>query len=226
MNRITGYLKRNDLRLSPMFFLQTLRLRRVVVTEGRRSPACVMVQGSVALELAATAHIRIQTNGRLLLGVGKTAGSYHSDRSLLEMGEDAVWDVNGHVRLLPGFRISIGPRATLAIGEASWFNSDARILVRNRVSIGSGCAIAWRVTIMDTDFHSLRVEKDSDNHHTESITIGDHVWIGAESMVLKGVTIGDGSVVAARSVVTKDVPPGVLVAGQPAKIVREDVSWG
>ena len=45
-------------------------------------------------------------------------------------------------------------------------------------------------------------------------------------MVLKGVTIGNGSVVAARSVVTKDVPPGVLVAGQPAKIVRENVSWG
>ena len=57
------------------------------------------------------------------------------------------------------------------------------------------------------------------------VTIGDRVWIGCRATVLKGVTIGDGAVVAACSVVTRDVPPRALVAGNPARVVREDVTW-
>ena len=53
------------------------------------------------------------------------------------------------------------------------------------------------------------------------ITIGDDVWIGCNSIILKGVKIGNGSIVAAGSVVTKSVPPFSLVAGNPAKIVKE-----
>ena len=56
------------------------------------------------------------------------------------------------------------------------------------------------------------------------IVIEDNVWIGMESLILGGVTIGENSVVAARSVVTKDVPPNMLVAGVPAKIVKKIVN--
>ena len=53
------------------------------------------------------------------------------------------------------------------------------------------------------------------------VHIGDNVWLGDHSTVLKGVTIGDNSVVAARAVVTRDVPPNVVVAGSPAKVIKE-----
>ncbi len=55
--------------------------------------------------------------------------------------------------------------------------------------------------------------------------IGDWVWIGCRATVLKGVTIGDGAVVAAGSVVTRDVPPAALVGGNPARVLRERVTW-
>ncbi|HEY5960222.1 MAG TPA: DapH/DapD/GlmU-related protein, partial [Polyangiaceae bacterium] len=53
------------------------------------------------------------------------------------------------------------------------------------------------------------------------ITVGDAVWIGTNSTILKGVTIGDGAIVAKASVVTKDVPPFSIVAGNPARVVKE-----
>ena len=57
------------------------------------------------------------------------------------------------------------------------------------------------------------------------ITIGENVWIGCRALILKGVTIGDGAVVAAGAVVTKDVPANCVVAGNPAKIIKENVVW-
>lgn len=57
------------------------------------------------------------------------------------------------------------------------------------------------------------------------ISIGNHVWIGTNAIILKGVDIGDGAVVAAGAVVTRSVPPRCIVAGNPAKIVKENVEW-
>lgn len=92
------------------------------------------------------------------------------------------------------------------------------------MTIGDGCVIAMGTVIRDND---------GGNHHLSTsgyvnakpVSIGNHVWIGENSMVLKGVTIGDGAVVAAASVVTKDVPPHCLVAGTPARVIRQDIDW-
>ena len=59
-----------------------------------------------------------------------------------------------------------------------------------------------------------------ENSEHAPIVIGDNVWIGEYSAILKGVTIGEGSIVASHSVVTKDVPPYTIVAGNPARIVK------
>ena len=58
------------------------------------------------------------------------------------------------------------------------------------------------------------------------MVIGSHVWIGCNVLILKGVTVGDGAVIAAGSVVTKDVPAASLVGGNPARILKENVTWG
>ncbi len=76
---------------------------------------------------------------------------------------------------------------------------------------------------MDTDFHQVTAT-DTPRSKTrgagKSISIGRDTWIGAGAFILKGVTIGDNSVVGAGAVVSQDVPPNVIVAGNPAQIVR------
>lgn len=96
---------------------------------------------------------------------------------------------------------------------------------RSGVKIGRHCNIGGNVRIFDHDFHALDAEvrrgpRGCDDCATKPITIGDDVFIGTQSIILKGVTIGDRAVIGAGSVVTKDVPADAIVAGNPAAVVR------
>jgi acetyltransferase-like isoleucine patch superfamily enzyme len=111
------------------------------------------------------------------------------------------------------------PGGHLEIGNNVFINYGCSIASSNHVQIGNDCLIGSHVMIMDCDFH--RVEDKSWDTTGVPIIIEDRVWIGNRSIVLKGVRIGHDSVVAAGSVVTHDVPPRTLVAGVPARKVRE-----
>ena len=92
------------------------------------------------------------------------------------------------------------------------------------VRIGEGTIIAPNVTITDSDFHipwppEGRMQY-SGTEHDAPIDIGKRVWIGANTIILKGVTIGDNAVIGAGSVVIKDIPANVLAVGNPASVVK------
>ncbi len=109
----------------------------------------------------------------------------------------------------------------IIIGDNTAVGDRTEIHAGKRVEIGCGCNIAWDVCIMDRDYHKL----NSETEEIRPVKIGDNVWIGCNSIILKGITIGDGAVIAAGSVVTKDVPPKTLVGGNPARILKEDIYW-
>jgi acetyltransferase-like isoleucine patch superfamily enzyme len=127
-----------------------------------------------------------------------------------------------------GGRIIIGDWCYIGVGSRIW--SAANIEVGNRT------LISHDVEIHDTSAHALSArerhlqfkEMSSGGHQTdlpnvgrEPIIIGDDVWIGFRSVVLKGVNIGRGAIVAANSVVLDDVPPWTVVAGNPARVIRK-----
>jgi acetyltransferase-like isoleucine patch superfamily enzyme len=128
--------------------------------------------------------------------------------------------VDGSFRLMTGSSVVVEPEAHLHLASG-FINNGARISCFTGISIGEGAHIGPDAVVMDSDSHTIA---PASGPVSSPIKIGDHVWIGARAMVLKGVTIGDGAVVAAASVVTKDVAPGTLVAGSPARYVR-DVTW-
>jgi len=91
------------------------------------------------------------------------------------------------------------------------------------VTIGSHVNLAQGITVtaLNHNFAEKDIRIDEQGVSTNPVNIGNDIWIGANAVILPGVTIGDHAVVAAGAVVTKDVPPHTLVAGVPAKIIKE-----
>jgi acetyltransferase-like isoleucine patch superfamily enzyme len=119
-----------------------------------------------------------------------------------------------------GLRIEIGERTT-AIG--------CYVLARDRsVTIGSECMISRGIEIRATDVHKV-YDIDSGerlNTATQDVIVGNHIWIAANVTISKNVQIADGCIIAAGSFVNKSVPtPNVMLAGTPAKVIREGVRW-
>ncbi len=115
--------------------------------------------------------------------------------------------------------------AELIIGDNVGISQTA-IICHHKITIGNDVKIGGGVCIYDTDFHSLdpnvRKSKDDIKHKVKKpVVIGDNVFIGAQSLILKGVTIGENSIIGAGSVVTKSIPANQIWAGNPAKFIKE-----
>ncbi len=123
----------------------------------------------------------------------------------------------------PTLPILLQPRekeSIIEIGEGSTLVNGTEIVARNRISIGKSCLIGARCVIIDSDFHSLRIEDGKRRGGKISpVTIGDHVWLGLGVTVLKGVTIGNNATIGACSVVTKDIPVGGIAVGNPTQTI-------
>lgn len=129
----------------------------------------------------------------------------------------------------------IGSRAQVKVGEYALIHG-ARIVCDAELKIGNYALISWQVVLMDTyrlpfDIAKRRKILERASYQlsqfsnadvpAQPIWIQDNVWIGFDSCILPGVTIGEGAIVGARSVVSEDVPPYTVVAGNPARIVRQ-----
>ncbi|MEY2467292.1 MAG: hypothetical protein QOD03_1813 [Verrucomicrobiota bacterium] len=134
-----------------------------------------------------------------------------------------------------GTMFDVGPRGRVKLGECALVHG-ARIICDAEVSIGDYALISWNVVLMDTyrlpvNASERRKELElvparqlrlaSANVPAKPIRIERNVWIGFDACILPGVTIGEGSVVGAKSVVTENVPPFTVVAGNPARPIRQ-----
>jgi acetyltransferase-like isoleucine patch superfamily enzyme len=139
----------------------------------------------------------------------------------LELGENAEINTTGNFRFSNNCHIVVLDNAKLNLGSGG-VNRNIKIRCYKEITIGNNVIIGENVMIMDSDGHKV----DSQNTtSTKPIIIGDNVWIGMNSTILKGVTIGNGAIVAAGSIVTKDVEVNSIVAGTAAKVIKRNISW-
>lgn len=123
-----------------------------------------------------------------------------------------------HFTVKPEFHCDYG--CHISVGDHFFANYGCTILDVCRVTIGSHCLMGPNVALY-TACHPLDAAlRSAGPEYGKPITVGDNVWFGGNAVVCPGVTIGDNAVVAAGAVVTRDVPPNVVVAGNPARVIR------
>ena len=169
--------------------------------------------------------VQIDERAKMILSARLTTGTKQVKRSKLEtrilLEKDSQLVVDGSFNVYAGSYIRVAPKGKLIL-HGGFINENVRITAGDVVEIGSGFTCGRDVIIRSFDGHSICQEGYK---VSEPIKIGKHVWIGQGATILKGVTIGDGAIIAAGAIVTKDVPAKTIVAGVPAKVVRENVYW-
>jgi acetyltransferase-like isoleucine patch superfamily enzyme len=112
------------------------------------------------------------------------------------------------------------PEALIEIGDGTFVNGT-RFGCAQLIKIGPRCILA-EAQIMDTDFHSIQADRHdpSARVRVESVTLEENVWLCAQAGVLPGTTIGRDSVVGFGAICVGDYPGGVVIAGNPARVVR------
>ena len=142
----------------------------------------------------------------------------------LAIGEDSI--VNAKIDF-------DGSEGLISIGRRCFIGAS-HLVCRQRICIHDDVVISWGVTIVDHNSHSLfwthrrndvldwaKGHKDWTNVDIRPVEIHEKVWIGFGATILKGVSIGEGAVVGAGAMVTRDVPPYAVVAGNPARIIKQ-----
>jgi acetyltransferase-like isoleucine patch superfamily enzyme len=148
-------------------------------------------------------------------------------------GQLNVTLADDHVKLVVGSHtivranIQMFGRPRLFIGDGTTIG-QARIIAANAdVVLGDDCQLSDEIILQSSDQHPI-MDMDTGevlNAQRHFIHVDRHVWIGRRAMIMPDVRIAEGSIVAAAAVVTQNVPPHAIVAGLPARVVRERVTW-
>ena len=138
------------------------------------------------------------------------------DEGRLVVGEGTLFE--------PGCWLTLSPRARIEIGEGCFLNRETMLAAIDRIEIGDHVMFANHCFVGDADHRYDDPDKPVTRQGFSSqgpVRIGSNCWFGVGCVVTSGVEIGERCVVGANSVVTEDLPPGVIAAGAPARVIRE-----
>jgi acetyltransferase-like isoleucine patch superfamily enzyme len=164
------------------------------------------------------------------------------DNNRISIGAGCVLS-NVHFRIRgSGHQIEFGENCRVSRAAVLWFEDhngclqvgsgttmvEIHIAVteNSKVSIGEDCMLANDIDIRTGDSHSvIDTQTGQRLNFAGDVIISRHVWIAPHTVVLKGVTIGEKSIIATGAVVTKSCDAGVIMGGNPAKVIKSGVSW-
>ena len=146
-------------------------------------------------------------------------------RSILEIEGRIIFygkAVIGH-----GSKISVGKNGILEIGNNFTITAETFIICHKNIKFGANNLISWENLFMDTDFHKIKnIEKNGTINISKEISTGDNVWFGCRNTILKGSQISNNCVIGSNSLINKKFyKDNILIAGNPAKILKENIVW-
>jgi acetyltransferase-like isoleucine patch superfamily enzyme len=206
----------HSLRMAARPFANALASRRRIRGSGHTVIASAAVLRKVRFDLRGEGHlIEIAPQARLSNVTITMEGANHALRIASH-----VWISRGAFGFYDsGCTIEIGERTT--IYDASFGATEG-----GRITVGADCLFSSEIDVRNGDSHSI-IDRDTEErlNPAADVAIGDHVWLGARAMVLKGSRIGDNVVIGAGSIVTGAIPSHCVAAGAPAQPVLEGTDW-
>ena len=174
--------------------------------------------------------VKIDSYRRGSVNLGTSRGPYNMNK-----GVKGNWNISkggqiyfeGTCSLAAGIRIDVGSKATVFIGDKVSMNTACLVVAKKKIHFGKDMMAGWNCNFMDTDHHVVFNEERIACNQPREVVIGNHVWIGANSTILKGSKIGDNSIVALGAIVSSNYGENknVIIAGNPGRIVKERRNW-
>lgn len=212
-------LRRSNLK-SVYFNLKYLPFGKAILLPIRVSRHCTLISMKGTLEIQSQI-----TPGMIHIGYGKV-GIFDRKR------ERTVWNLRGKIifkgncYLGHGTKVNVTETGTVTFGNKVNFTSESAIDCQKEISFGDECLVSWENLFMDGDYHQLFDADGKLTNAPRSIKIGRHVWFGCRCLILKGVAVADDCVVAAGSLLNgRYAIPNSIIAGSPAKTIKENISW-
>jgi acetyltransferase-like isoleucine patch superfamily enzyme len=168
-------------------------------------------------------HFMISGNNNVIQATNATI----INTSIVISGSNNLVSLEDGVILRKGDVIVRGNNCKIHIGKKTTFGG-VRIInvgVNNAINIGMNCLFADHIEIWASDTHSIFDQEGNFINPEKPITIGNNVWVGSHVKILKGVVIGDNSIIGMNTMVTKDILPATLNAGNPIRVLKNDVKW-
>ena len=183
---------------------------RLVIEEG----AVCGIEGGGSIRISGR-------NNTVRIGAGCRFGivlAVEGTGSVVDIGRDG-WLAGRANVFSDASTLKIGDKTTMVEGSLQMHETSELI-------IGEDCMISRLVYLSVSDIHPIYDRRTGRRINTaKPIHVGDHVWLGMRSIIMKGASIGDGAIVAAGAVVFGQAPPETIMAGAPARVLRKGVVW-
>ncbi len=156
--------------------------------------------------------------------IGIWGGSYSitNRRTIFQLFDRAKLHMDATATFSKGTHVIVRGNGSLTIGEKFFCNADCDILCNKAITFGFDNLLGWNITLLDSDGHDTYVN-DIKQQSQKEIKLGDHVWIGAKSSILKGVCLADNTIIPYGSIIHKNNNDKNVVFHN--KVLKADIVW-
>ncbi len=177
------------------------------------------------LKLKGRLHLGMIEKGIVKIGFFDNTPIFDYKKDFFLFSNEGEIHFRGKCKLGSGSKIDVESGAKLLFGKNFRITSNSSIRCKKYISFGDDCLISWNTQFLDGDYHSILIDGIKANPDSE-ISIGNHVWVCCDSLILKGTSVADGCVIGAGSVLCgKSYDPHCLIAGVPGIEIKKDIDW-